>query len=214
MTMSDDYQQEVLEPVKQMAAAGGDLREDVRRLVVAALIERQADPKAIRQVMKATVGGLGEGLSEHAESAGRSLKTAITGLDEALGKGLYAMKLALDESWQTGKRFTDEDLRTAYEAVKGLEDDMVGTLKVTGEKSKGMLKEEFASLRDHLSRGGSDTGTQAREVLATLTRQMADVAGGVAKDTQASLHDARQRLSAVASGILRGLADSLDQRNT
>jgi hypothetical protein len=212
--MSDDYQESVQEPVRQLAAGGGDLREAVRRLVVAALVERQVEPRAIREVMQATVDGLGEGLSGHAESARHSLKSAVSGLDEALSKSLHALNLALDESWQNGKRFTDEDLRTAYEAVKGLEDDMVGTLKSTGERSKGVLRDEFAHLREHLSRAGSDTGRQARDVLVTLTRQMSDTAGGMARDTHATVHDARQRLSAVTSGILRGLADSLDQRKT
>lgn len=212
--MSLGYQEEVREPVMRLAAAGGDLREDVRRLVIAALVDRQVDPKAIREVMQATVEGLGEGLSDHVDTAGSSLKTAMAGLDEALGKGLYALHMALDESWQNGRRFTDEDLRTAYEAVKGLEDDMVGTLKATGEKSRGVLKDEFTSLREHLARNGSDTGSQARDVLATLARQMAGVAGEAAKDAQVTARETGQRLSAVASGILRGLADTLDKRNS
>jgi len=211
-SMSDDYQETIREPMRQLAGKGGDLREDVRRLVTDALLDKHLDPKAIREVMKAAVEGLGEGLSGHAETAGGSLKTAMTGLDEALGKGLYALQLALEESRQRGKRFTDEDLRTAYDAVKGLEDDMVGTLKVTGEKSKGVVKEEFANWRDHLARTGSDSGTQARDVLATLSRQLADTATGAAKDAQVDAREAVQRLSAVASGILRGLADTLDKR--
>lgn len=212
--MADDYQQEIREPMRQLAASGGDLREDVRRLVTSALLDKEVDPKALRQVVQATVEGLGEGLSEHVGTARDSLSTAITGLDEALGKGLYALKLALEESWQNGKRFTDEDLRVAYEAVKGVEDDMVGTLKTTGEKSKGVLKEEFASLRDHLARTGTDSGAQARDVLGLLTRQMTGVAEGAAKGAQSTVREASQRLSAVASGILRGLADSLDKRTT
>lgn len=211
--MSLEYQEEVREPVIRLAAGGGDLREDVRRLVLAALVNRQVDPKAIREVMQATVEGLGEGLSGHADTAGSSLKTAVSGLDEALGKGLYALHMALEESWQNGKRFTDEELRVAYEAVKGLEDDMVGTLKSTGEKSKGVLKDEFASLRDHLARTGTDTGTQAKDVLAILARQMTSAADGAAKDAQVTVREASQRLSAVASGILRGLADTLDKRS-
>lgn len=210
--MPDDYQEEIREPVRQLAASGGDLRDEVRRLVMTALVDRQADPEAIRKVMKATVEGLGEGFSGHVDTAGGSLKTALTGLDEALGKGLYALQMALDESWQNGRRFADEDLRLAYEAVKGLEDDMVGTLKTTGEKSKGVLKEEFASLQDHIRRTGSDAGSQARAVLETLSRELAPVTAEAAKDAQSTAREAVGRLSAVASGILRGLADALDKR--
>lgn len=210
--MSDDYQETIREPMRELAGKGGDLREDVRRIVTDALLERHLDPKAIREVMRATVEGLGEGLSGHAETAGGSLRTAMTGLDEALGKGLYALQMALEESWQNGKRFTDEDLRAAYDAVKGLEDDMVGTLKATGEKSKGVVKDELDHWRDHLARSGSDAGVQARDVLSSLSRQLAVTAGGAAKDARTDAREAVQRLSAVASGILRGLADTLDKR--
>jgi hypothetical protein len=210
--MPDDYQEEIREPLRNLAAGGGDLREEVRRLVMTALVDRQADPEAIRKVMKASVEGLGEGFSGHADAAGSSLKTAWAGLDEALSKGLYALQMALEESWQNGRRFADEDLRRAYEAVKGLEDDMVGTLKAAGEKSKGVVKDEFASLHDHFRNTGSDAGNQARSVLETLGRELAPVTSEAAKDAQAKAREAVGRLGAVASGILRGLADALDKR--
>ena len=88
--MSDDYQETIREPMRELAGKGGDLREDVRRIVTDALLERHLDPKAIREVMRATVEGLGEGLSGHAETAGGSLRTAMTGLDEALVRKLSA----------------------------------------------------------------------------------------------------------------------------
>jgi hypothetical protein len=43
---------------------------------------------------------------------------------------------------------------------------------------------------------------------------MSGIAVGVGADTQATAGEARARLSAVASGILRGLADALDYKRT
>lgn len=200
------------EDVRAAAGENGDLRDRVRRLVLEAVVGRQADPKAIREVMREAVAGLGEGLGGHAENAGESLKRAVSGLDEAVGKSLYAMQLAMEEAVDGGRRFAETDLRDAYDAVADLEDDLVGTLRRTGEHAQGTLRDEFAHLSDHLARGGSDTGAQTRRVIEVLGRELAAVAGGVARDAGTDARQAAGRLGAVTSGILRGLADALDGR--
>jgi predicted component of type VI protein secretion system len=200
-------------PVSEAAEGGGDLREQVRRIVVDALLKRHADPAAIKEVMKATVEGLGDGLRPQGANAGESLKAAMGGMDEALGKTLLAMKMAMDESWQAGRRFAEDDLKQAYEAIRGLDDDLVATLKQTGERSQGVLKEEFARLYEHLGRSGMDTTAQTRSVLETLTRQMSAIAADSSKEAVRSAQLAGERFGAVTSGILRGLADTLDKRD-
>ncbi len=205
-------QNDVRIPVSEAASDGGDLRERVRRIVVDALLRRETDPAAIKSVMRDTVEGLGDGLGPQAAQAGDSLRSDMHGMDDALSKALFAMKLAMDESWQAGRRFAEEDLKTAYDAVKGLDDDMVATLKATGERSQGVLKDEFARVYEHLSRSGTDTAAQTRSVLEALTRQMSAVAGDSGKEAVRNAQLAGERLSAVTSGILRGLADSLDRK--
>jgi hypothetical protein len=203
---------EVRIPVSEAAGSGGDLREQVRKIVVDALLKRQADPAALKEVMRATVEGLGDGLGPQAANASESLKTAMSGMDEALSKTLLAMKMAMDESWQTGRRFAEEDLKSAYEAIRSLDDDLVATLKSTGERSQGVLKDEFGRIYEHLSRTGMDTTAQTRSVLETLSRQMSGIAADSSKEAMRTAQLAGERLNAVTSGILRGLADSVDKR--
>lgn len=203
---------EVRIPISEAAGSGGDLREQVRKIVVDALLKRHADPAALRDVMKATVEGLGDGLGPQATNASESLKTAMSGMDEALSKTLLAMKMAMDESWQTGRRFAEDDLKSAYEAIRGLDDDLVATLKATGERSQGVLKDEFGRIYEHLSRTGMDTTAQTRSVLETLTRQMSGIAADSSKEAMRTAQLAGERLNAVTSGILRGLADTVDKR--
>lgn len=203
---------EVREPIREAAGQGGDLRERVRSLVLDALVKRQADPKAMGQVMRDAVAGLGEGLGQHTTHAGDSLKTAMTGLDEALGKSMYALQMAVEESWENGRRFADADLRSAYDAVRGLEDDLVGTLRSAGDKAQGALKEEFTRLGEHLARNGSDTGTQAQRVLEVLNRDLGGAVADAAQDLRADAREAAGRLSEVTSGILRGLSEAWDSR--
>lgn len=204
------HQDEVLIPLRDAASEGGDLRERVRSLVLDAIVRRKADPRAIREVMKEAVEGLGEGLGGHAGNAAESLRSGLAGLDEAMGKSLYAIQAAVEETWGNGRRFAETDLRTAYDAVRGLEDDMVGTLRDAGGKTGGVLREEFARMGEHLGRSGSDTGAQIKSVLEVLTRELGATAGEAGKEVKADAREAAGRLSAVTSGILRGLADALD----
>jgi hypothetical protein len=207
-------EEEVRIPLRDAASQGGDLRERVRDLVLRAIVDRKAEPKAIREVMKSALDGLGEGLGGHAGNAGESLKSAVAGLDEAMGKSLYAMQAAVEETWGNGSRFADADLREAYDAVRGLEDDLVGTLKDAGGKTKGVLREEFARLSEHLGRNGADTGTQLKSVLTVLGRDLGLAAVDAGRDAKSDAREAVGRLSAVTSGILRGVADALDGRKT
>lgn len=208
MTVED----EVLVPLREAASQGGDLRERVRDLVLRALVERKADPKAMREVMKSAVEGLGQGLGEHADNAGEAVRSAVTGLDEAMGKGLYALQAAVEESWGNGRQFADADLRDAYDAIRGLDDDLVGTLKEASGKTKGVVKDEFARLSEHLGRNGSDTGAQVKSVISALSRDLGLAASDAGRTLGKDAREAAGRLSAVTSGILRGLADALDGR--
>lgn len=203
---------EVRIPISEAAGSEADLRERVRRIVVDALLKRQADPAAIKEVMKAAVEGIGDGLGPQASNAGESLRAAMNGMDEALSKTFLAMKMAMDETWQSGRRFADEDLKTAYDALRGLDDDLVATLKSTTERSQGVLKDEFTRWQEHMSRVGMDSLTQSRDVLAALTRQMTEIGAESGKEAMRNAQLAGERLNAVTSGILRGLADALDRR--
>ncbi len=209
MSMESD---EMREALREAASVGGDLRERVRGLVVDSLVKRQADPEAIRKVMKDAVEGLGEGLGSYASDAGETLKTAMTGLDEAMSKSIYALQMAVEESWGTGRLFADNDLRAAYDAMRGLEDDLIGTLRATAEKSQGVLKDEFTRLGEHLARNGSDTSAQTRRVLEMLSRDLGMTTSHAARDIQHDAREAAGRMADVTSGILRGLADAWDSR--
>lgn len=211
--MTNEYD-EVLVPVREAAKEGGDLRDRVRSLVLEAIMNRKADPKEIGAVMKSAIEGLGQGYGSHAGNAGDSLKTAVAGVDEAVGKSLYALKSALEETLGQGRSFAESDLREAYEAVRGLDDKLVGTLKDAGAKSGGALKEEFERLVEHLGRNGTDTGVQLQAVLEVLSRDLGRVVADATRDAKVDAKEAAGRLSAVASGILHGVADVLDKRNT
>jgi gas vesicle protein len=212
--MSIDNKVEVAEAVRATAGDEAQLRERVRALVMKALVDHQADPSAIREVMRDTLAGVGDGLIERGSQASGALREAIVGLDEAVGRSVYAMRMAMEEAWGMGHNFATTDLKDTIEAVKDLEDDLLSSIKEASDKTQGWLKGEYADLGSHLARNGTDTGAQVRAVLERLNSRMSGIAVGVGAETQTTAGEARARLSAVASGILRGLADALDYKRT
>jgi hypothetical protein len=138
-------------------------------------------------------------------------REAVEGLDEAVGRAVYALQMALEEAWGQGRRFTESDLKATADEVKGLENDLLTTLKESADKGQGVAKEVFSGLFEHLSRNGTDTGNQVRGVLEILGNRLADAAHGAGGELKDQARESTERLKSVASGMMRGLADSLDK---
>lgn len=210
--MTTENPQDIMEPVREAASRDDDLRSKVRQLVTDAILKREADPKAIRSVMQAAVEGLGTGLAQRAGQTGEALKEAVGGLDQAIAKSTYAMRMAIEEAAGQGRQFSEQDLTEALESLRRMEADLMDLLKQTGDKTQGTLKAEFEHLREHLTRNGTDTGVQVRDMLAVLKGKLAIAGAGAIGEAGQTAREARGRLAAVSSGILRGLADVIDAK--
>lgn len=210
--MSMENNRDIRVALADLSAGEGALKERVRALVLDAVLRRNADPKALREVLQDAVAGVGDGLIRRGEVAGHALQEAMQGLDEAIGKSVYALQMALEEAWGQGRQFAQRDLKEAADAVKGLEDDLLRTLRETADRAQGGVREEFVRLTDHLRRTGTDTGARVRDVLAVLQSRLGTAASGASGDVREAARTAASRLAEVASGILRGLADAIDAR--
>jgi gas vesicle protein len=210
--MSVENKEEVAENVRASADDAEQLREKVRALVMKALVDHQADPAAMREVMRDTLAGVGDGLVERGNQASAALREAVRGMDEAVGRSVYAVQMALEEAWGVGHRFAETDVKQTVDAVKDLEADLLSTIREAADKTQGWMKGEFADLGTHLARTGTDTGVQIRAVMEKLNSRVGGIAAGSMADTMATAQEAQNRLASVASGILRGLADSLDAK--
>jgi gas vesicle protein len=188
------------------------LRERVRSMVLRALADREWDRAEMRDVMRQSFAGVGDGMTQRGSQAADAAKEAVQGLDEAVGRSVYALKMALEETWGQGRQFAQTDLKDTVEAIKDLEDDLLGTLKDSADKSQGWIKDTFAGLYDHLARNGSDTGLQVKDTLESLGNRLGTAASGAGSELKEQAKESKERLRAVASGILRGLADTLDSR--
>lgn len=84
--------------------------------------------------------------------AGEALREAVKGLDEAVARSAYAVKLALEEAWSKGDADTGAETREAMASVQDLEQDLLSTLKQTADGSQRWLQVEFSELAAHLGR--------------------------------------------------------------
>jgi hypothetical protein len=103
-------------------------------------------------------------------------------------------------------------MAATVDELKGLESDLLGTLKESADKGQGVVKEALSGLYDHLARNGTDTGSHVKGVLDMLGNRLASAAHGAGGELKEQALESTDRLKAVASGILRGLADGLDER--
>ncbi len=211
--MSTDNKEESVIYIGTALEPESGLRGRVRELVMKTLVERQLDPPAIKEVMRMTVSGVGEGLAQRGSEAGTALLEAVHGLDEAVSRSVYSVQLALEEVWGQGRHFADQDVRETVDEFRELEDDLLTTLKDSSAKAQGWLKQELLDISTHLGRTGTDTGMRVKAVLEVFNNHLAEVASGAGSEAISTAQEAGSRLTAVASGILRGLADSLDAKH-
>lgn len=210
--MSMEKNEQIGSVISAAMAQDQDLRERVRTMVMRALAERTWDTAEIREVLSQAFAGVGEGMPQRGSQAAAAAREAVEGLDEAVGRSVYALQMALEEAWGQGRQFAETDLRATADEVKGLESDLLSTLKESADKGQGMAKEVLSALYDHLARNGTDTGSRVKGVLDVLGNRLGAAAHGAGGDLKDQARESRDRLKAVASGILRGLADNLDKR--
>lgn len=189
------------------------LRERVKLIVMRWVSQRRIDPAALREVTAAAVDGLGAGFAPRGQAASAALSVAVEGLDEAVSRAVYALQMATEEAWDGGRQFAANDLKPTLDELRGLEGSFVQALRSAADKSQGWLKQEFLNLGEHLVRNGSDTGRRVGEVTEILGNRLKDASSGVGQDALASAALARSRVIAIASGVLRGLADALEGKS-
>lgn len=210
--MSMENKEQIGSVIGVAMAHDQDLRERVRDMVMRALADKSLDTAEIREVLRQSFAGVGEGMPQRGSQAAAAAKEAVQGLDEAVGQAVYALRMALEEIWGQGRQFSESDLQATVDELKGLESDLLSTLKERADKGQGVVKEAFSSLYDHLARNGTDTGSRVKDVLDLLRNRLTGIAQGAGSEIKDQARESRERLRAVASGILRGLADGLDKR--
>jgi len=203
------------EILKQMASESvkqsENLRSTVRDLTLQALKTRELSLEQIKGVLKAVTEGVNLGAAKPAVDAGRAIKDAVAGMDDAVAKAVHASHLALQQLASQGKELGDTHVKTALDELKRLEGEFVETIQKASEASMGPFKQQWTDALKHLKIAGSDTGANVAATLEEFSNRMWTT---MHESRHASLKAAQTfagNFAALTSGILIGLSEAMHQ---
>ena len=121
-------------------------------------------------------------------------------------KSASATHDALQQLASRGKDFSDNDLKDALVSLRQLEQDYAAAASRIAEALTGNLRREMMELATHAQNVGV-------EASARVAGMMGEFAGGVgAVPGVATVRDASVRMALLASGVLAGIADALNDQ--
>ena len=179
------------------------IRERVKGLTSQVLQQGRVDPEAVRDIVRAVIGGTSANTAVSSAEARELFADAVRELDTALVKSAGAAHVALQQLAMRGKDFTDNDLKEALVSLRQLEQDYAAAASRIAEAMSGNLRREMMELAAH----AQNVGVEASARVASM---MGELAGGVsATPGIATIRDASVRMALLASGVLAGVADAL-----
>lgn len=195
------------ETIRQAAADsmrhGEDIRRRVHELTLEALKNRRFDREGIRDVVRAVTEGVTRGADADGSGLRQRLGEAFRGMDEALTKSVAAGQQALRQMVATGRGFSEHELKQGVAGLKKIEHDFVETVNEVAASANERLRPELKEALRQTLHAGTETGRQSARLMAEFTLTGIELAG-----------EFSARFAQVASGVLAGMADALQQRKT
>ena len=180
---------------------GDDIRQRVHDVTLQALRNRRFDRESIREVVRAVSEGVTAGAQPGTSGLREKLSEAFRGMDEALTKSVSAGRDALKQMTATGRGFADHELKESVAGLRRIERDFVETVEHVASSANERLRPELAEALRQSLHAGTETGRQAAKLMAEFTLTGIELAG-----------EFSARFASLASGVLAGMADALQQR--
>jgi hypothetical protein len=182
------------------------IRQRVKGLTSQVLQQGRVDPDAVRDVFRAVIGRTPANAAVSGSEARELFADAVRDIDEALAKSASATHDALQQLASRGKDFTDNDLKEALVSLRKLEDDYRAAANRIAEAMSGNLRRELTELAAH----AQNVGAEASARVATM---MGEFASGIGPASGlATMRGASVRMALLASGVLAGVADALQDQ--
>jgi len=199
--------QDPSETIRQAAAdsmrRGEDIRRRVHDVTLEALKNRRFDRAGIREVVRAVTEGVTRGADAGGSGVRERLGEAFRGMDEALTKSVEAGQQALRQMVATGRGFSEHELKQGVAGLKKIEHDFVETVNEVASSANERLRPELKEALRQTLHAGTETGRQSARLMAEFALTGIELAG-----------EFSARFAQVASGLLAGMADALQQRKT
>jgi F0F1-type ATP synthase membrane subunit b/b' len=197
--------------VRRAIEQGRGIQKAVRDITLKALTRGELDPDAIRKVTRDAVKGVQEAAAVQGVRVKDVVAEAVAGVDEALAHAAQALKLSIEEAAGRTEKFSREDLAKARESLKNLEGDFLDALRDTARAGSGTVSAILDDLIEHAQASGTAVGRQL-ERMSGLSGRMAEAGRA---QFEAGMHAAMSStamMARIASGVLAGIADSLDTK--
>jgi hypothetical protein len=193
------------ESVKQ----GENLRMAVRELTLGALRGRELTVEQIQRVVRAVTEGVSLGAVTSGVDPDRVLGEAFTGIDEAVLKAVQANHLALRQLSAQGEG--GSRMQKALDDLEKLEDEFLGTMREATKKGSQQLREQWARLLQQKEAAGTQTQAQIEQTLEEFGERMRDAVRQQRRMAVRATEAMAENFATLASGILIGLTEGLEQ---
>jgi hypothetical protein len=203
--MTDTIHQ-VEKEVRETLESGSDIYQRVRAITLKALTERELDTDNIKSVVESVLKGMSAGISSQYEPAKEAFKQSVDAVDDALKKTAEASKLALEEAASNVEEFSRHDLKQTTEDLKSLENLFLETMEKVARESNETVSGIARDFISHARQNGTAVGKETQIVLEALNKLRHRGQDAVLSSAAATT----STLAKIASGILSGIAESLN----
>ena len=194
-----------------LEAEPAHIAERVRTITLAALTRGVVDTQALREVTQAVLRGAQAATPSLAAGQTEAIKDAVRGLDEALASAAQATQLAMQEAIGRSGEFSREGLKQSVDQLSRLEGDFVAALGDAARQTSGVAQATLRDLAEHAGRSGTAVGARVQTAVLELGHAMSDLARAQVDSGMRALGAQTELLAGMAAGVLRGLADRLQQ---
>lgn len=198
-----DPSEKLRQAAEESMRHGEEIRRRVHDLTLEALKNRRFDREGIRQVVKAVTEGVTRGAGEDASGLRKRLAEAFRGMDDALTKSVEAGQQALRQMTATGRGFSEHELKQGLAGLRRIEGDFIETVNQVASSANERLRPELKEALKQTLHAGTETGRQTARLMAEFTLTGIELAG-----------EFSARFAQLASGVLSGMADALQQRKS
>ena len=209
--MTQDSQRIERDVQAALEAEPAHIAERVRTITLAALTRGVVDTQALREVTQAVLRGAQAATPSLAAGQTEAIKGAVRGLDEALASAAQATQLAMQEAIGRSGEFSREGLKQSVDQLSRLEGDFVAALGDAARQTSGVAQATLRDLAEHAGRSGTAVGARVQTAVLELGHAMSDLARAQVDSGMRALGTQTELLAGMAAGVLRGLADRLQQ---
>lgn len=189
---------------------GKDIRDEVRKITLAALRRGRLDAKEMRRVVRSVMHGASLGVTDAGDKSRQAMSEALAGIDEALAKSAEATKLAIEEAAGRLREYSKRDLERAFDDMRAIEGMFLDTVKNVAENSAGAARGILQDLWRHAKDSGTTAGATATAAITVLEQKLGRTLREVAAAGTETALSASVTLAEAAAGFLSGIADTLD----